>query len=44
MTNIEKLALDICRMKHSDKVMAALKAAMPQIVETLKKDKEENAA
>lgn len=24
MTNIEQLALDICRMKHRDKIMQAL--------------------
>lgn len=31
MTNIEKLALDICRMPHSDQVMATLIALLPMM-------------
>lgn len=31
MTNIEKLALDICRMPNSDKVLEALTVLLPMM-------------
>lgn len=40
MTNIEKLALDLCRMKHCDQILAALPLILPKIVTAKTKEKE----
>ena len=43
MTNLEKLALDICQMKHRDKIMAALPLILAphDNTSTTSKDKKE---